>query len=92
MGDQLGHHIDIQCQQIPYGMGVVGADVVLLRQIVVQHGAGLEEKLMHHDVVRHGSGSLVVHIIQAGVAAEHPLEKRPQKPFLQTGAGVRDFQ
>ncbi len=90
--DARRHHLcnDIDLlENLAHHMGVVGAEVMLLRMLAVQIGAGIQEKFNHFDIGRHAPRAMVraVHaqgrnIIQFGIIAKHARDKGFEKtPF-----------
>jgi len=82
-GDHLSQHVDAVFHQVPRGVSVIGADVVLLLHRHVQETAGFEKEFGHFDVGRQLAVAQIACILQIGIVTEHPLDEGFQKPFFQ---------
>jgi len=85
-GHQLRHQVQAGGVDVPGGVAVVTADVILLGRSAVQQAAGLHEELLHADVVWKAVFAQVGEKIQLGIIAKHPFNKRFEKAFLQAVA------
>jgi hypothetical protein len=89
LGDELRHHIDAAIEHVAQRMGVIGRDVILLRNGDAEARAGLEEELIDLDIRRQPALVLGDGVGEIGIAGEHPLRKRPDEAPFEAGLRVR---
>ena len=89
---QLGNDVEPARQQIGRGMGVVGGDVVLLRERHMQPASSQKEKLDHLDIRRQRAGMQRVGIGQIRIATEQAVDHRRDEAPLQQVRRPRLFQ
>jgi len=80
---QLCQHIDAPLQQIAQGMGVVGADMVLLGRCHPQLAASQKEKFLNADIGGQGIALAGLGVVQGRVIPVEALQHRRQEAFLQ---------
>src|SRR5688572_15583480 len=87
--DQLRDYVQPASQSVACDVRVVRAEIVLLKLLAAQPGAGLEEEFDDFDVV----GQLALldepHVFQLGIAAEHTLGQRLDQASLEIAAPAR---
>ena len=92
LGHQLGDDVEAALQNIGRGVGVIGGDVMLLRERHVQPLSRQKEKLDDLDIRRQRAGMQRLGIGQIGVAAEQPVDHRRDEPPLEQVRRFRLFQ
>jgi hypothetical protein len=92
LGHRLGDHVQTLAEHVARHEGVVGADVLLLRQAVLQVVAGLEEELAHLDIGRQAGTAQVLDVLEVRVVLEHPLDQRCQEVLLQLALAAGHLQ
>ena len=90
-GDLLRPDVHSVVERISNHMGVVSADVILLRYRHIHEAARFEEKLHDLDIGRHPASAQVECIFQIRVIAKHPLDERLQKPLFQIAGTLGNF-
>ena len=87
--DHLGYHIDATLIDIPWRMGVIGTDVMLLCMTIAEHAAWLKEELTNSDIGRQFARPYITQVVKLLVITKHPFNKWVKKPFLQITATLR---
>ncbi|MNO60105.1 hypothetical protein D3C76_507080 [compost metagenome] len=88
-GHQLGDQVQAFGVDIPCGVAVVAADVVLLRRFAVQQATGLHEELFDSDVRRQAVVAQVCEVTELFVVSEDTLDEGFEKAPLQAIAQWR---
>ena len=89
---QLGDDVEPARQKIGRSMGVVGGNIVLLRERHVQPFAGQEKELDHLDVRRQRARMQRARIGKIRIAAEQPVDHRTDEALFKQTARPRLFQ
>src|SRR5262245_1113509 len=90
--DELGEYVRLGPFEMPRHLGIIEADVALLRQLVSQGPAGQQEELVDPDVRRQPALTDGRRVERLDAAGEEATEKRFGEPTLQRRAGARERQ
>ncbi|MDZ7826941.1 MAG: hypothetical protein U5R48_14150 [Gammaproteobacteria bacterium] len=90
--DQLRDDVDAAGGQVPGGMSVVAADVVLLNAWMTQPGTRAKEEFADLHVVREGSGPQVSHMGMGRDVREQVLLERLEESTFEIRGAARYFQ
>jgi len=90
--DHLGQDVDAIFHQIPCGMGVIGADVVLLLHRYVHESPRLKEEFRNFHVRRQLTGSQIARVLQIGIVAKYPRNEWFQEPLFQIAGSFWRFE
>ncbi|MNL21767.1 hypothetical protein D3C87_1430710 [compost metagenome] len=85
-GHQLRHQVQAGGVDVPGGVTVVAADVILLRRCAVEQAARLQEELLDANVRRQVVLVQTRKEIQFRIVAEHPFDEGFQEALLQAVA------
>lgn len=91
-GHQLRHQVQPGSVDVPRGVAVIAADVILLGLCTVEQAAGLHEELLNMDVGRQAVAMQFGQEIQFRIVAENPLDEGFKEALLQTVAQGRTAQ
>src|SRR6516225_6984627 len=92
LGDELRHHVDATVEHVAQRMGVVGADVTLLRGGDAEPRAGLEEEFVDLDVRRQRARVQRERIGELGIAGEHAVDDRLEEAPFEIAFAARLLQ
>ena len=92
LGDELRHHVHPAVEHIAQRMGVVGGNVILLRDGDAEPGAGLEEEFVDRDVRRERARVQGRGIGELRVAGEDAIGERLHEAPLQARRAARLLQ
>jgi len=92
LGDELRHHVDAAVEHVPQRVGVVGADVALLRGGDAEPRAGREEELVDLDVRRQRARVQRERVVELGIAGEHAVRDRLEKAPFEVALAARLLQ
>jgi len=92
LGDELRHHVDAAVEHVAQRMGVVGADVALLRGGDAEPRAGREEELVDLDVRRQRARVQRQRVSELGIAGEDAVRDRLQEAPFEVALAARLLQ
>ena len=89
---QLANDIDAAIENIALGIGIIGANIILLRPPDAAPAPGKEEEFIDPDIVRQRTLAQRRRIGQRRIGTKQPLHRRFEKAPLQPAAERRPFQ
>jgi len=92
LGDELSHHVDAAVEHVAQRVGVVGADVALLRGGDAEPRAGLEEEFVDLDVRRQRARVQRERISELGIAGEDAVRDRLEETPFEVALAARLLQ
>ena len=83
LGDELRHDVDAALEHIAQRMGVVGGNIILLRERIAEPGAGQKEKFIDLDVRRQSACDQRLGVVEFGISLEQPVGEGIDKAALE---------